>query len=101
MDLLHPNSGFSDTAGVSELCIISTLKQEKELEVISQYTKKCLHQKSKPTGRIMQVNCQLVRRLKKGIHKSDIATAYPEKERSRHKINPNQGKKRDLCTFNS
>jgi hypothetical protein len=33
----------------------------------------------------MQVNCQLVRRLKKGIRKSDIATAYPEKERSRSK----------------
>jgi hypothetical protein len=42
----------------------------------------------------MQVNCQLVRRLKKGIRKSDIATAYPEKERSRYKINPKQGKKK-------
>jgi hypothetical protein len=38
----------------------------------------------------MQVNCQLVQRLKKGIHKSDIAIAYPEKERSRYKINPNK-----------
>jgi hypothetical protein len=41
----------------------------------------------------MQVNCQLVQRLKKGIHKSDITTAYPGKERSRYKINPKQGKK--------
>jgi hypothetical protein len=42
------------------------------------------------------VNCQLVRRLKKGIRKSDIATAYPEKERSRYKINPKQGKKKEF-----